>query len=144
MKNNSEMTVSKETTLVGELRSDSKITLEGRVEGSGIINNTLLISADASWVGNIVADVVIVDGTVEGNIVARQKLLLLAHARVVGALYSQNIHVEKGALVTGKLRMKSPAPLDLINDPANYKSDPVLLGVNTVADEHVFPDADVA
>jgi len=121
------MTVSKGTTLFGELRTNNKIKLEGRVEGSGIINNTLLVSSDGVWIGNIIADVVIVDGTVEGNIVAKQKLLLLANAKVFGSLYSKNIHVEKGAVLTGKLQMNAPAPLALINDPLNYKSDPDLL-----------------
>ncbi len=118
MKN--EMTVSKETTLIGELRSSCKITLEGRIEGSGIINNTLFISSGAVWVGNIIADTVIIDGAVKGNIVAKQKLLLLSNAKVFGSLYSKNIHVDKGAAVTGKIQMNSPAPLGLINDPTSY------------------------
>lgn len=118
MKN--EMTVSKETTLIGELRSNSKIKLEGRIEGSGIINNTLLISSGAVWVGNIIADTVIVDGAVKGNIVAKHKLLLLSNAKVFGSLYSKNIHVDNGAAVTGKIQMDSPAPLELINDPSSY------------------------
>jgi len=118
MKN--EMIIPADTTLIGELRTNSKITLEGRVEGSGIINNTLLISAGAVWVGNIIAETIIIDGSVKGNIVAKQKLLLLSNAKVFGSLYSQQINVENGAAVTGKMQMNAPAPLDLINDPTGY------------------------
>jgi len=116
----SEMTIPADTTLIGELRTNSKIIVEGRVEGSGLINNTLLISSGAVWVGNIIADVVIIDGAVRGNIVAKQKLLCLSNAKVFGSLYSKNIHVDPGAAVTGKIQMNTPAPFDLINDPASY------------------------
>jgi cytoskeletal protein CcmA (bactofilin family) len=110
------MTITGNSTIKGELRSQGKVKLEGRVEGGGLIDGTLLLSSSAVWIGNIVADIVIVEGTVDGNIVARQKLLLLADAKVTGKLYSSCIHMEEGAKFTGMLEMKSPAPLGLIND----------------------------
>ncbi len=140
------MTITGNSTIKGELRSQGKVKLEGRVEGGGLIDGTLLLSSSAVWIGNIVADIVIVEGTVDGNIVARQKLLLLADAKVTGKLYSSCIHMEEGAKFTGMLEMKSPAPLGLINDPFSYQSEEnqSVKQFHLEYQKHPYPDVEVA
>ena len=114
------MTISKDTVIKGELRSKGKLKIEGKVEGSGLVEGTVLVARQGQWQGNLVADIVIIEGTVKGNIVAKQKFLMLSHAKVDGTVYSSNIHMDEGASITGKLQMKTPAPLGLQIDPANY------------------------
>jgi len=140
------MTITGNSTFKGEFRSQGKVKLEGRVEGGGLVDGTLLLSPSAVWIGNIVADIVIVEGTVEGNIVARQKLLLLANARVTGKLYSSCVHMEEGAKFTGMLQMKSPAPLGLINDPYSYRPEKNKSERQFHLDyqTHPYPDVEVA
>ena len=114
------LSIPKDTSLKGEIKCKGKVKLEGHVEGGGLVEGTVLISRAGHWVGNIVADVVIVEGTVVGDIVAKQKLLMLSQGKVDGAVYSKNIHMDAGASVSGKLQMNTPAPLGLQIDPSNY------------------------
>lgn len=140
------MTITENSTFKGELLNQGNVRLEGRVEGGGLVDGTLLLSSSAVWIGNIVADTIIIEGTVEGHIVARKKLLLLADARVTGKLYSSCVHMEKGAKFTGTLEMKLPAPLDLINDPFSYQPEGIK-SVNQLHLEyqnHPYPDVEVA
>ena len=114
------LTIPKDASLKGEIKCKGKVKLEGHVEGGGLVEGTVLVSRVGHWVGNIVADVVIIEGAVTGDIVAKQKLLMLPHGKVDGAVYSKNIHMDAGASVTGKVQMNTPAPLGLQIDPSNY------------------------
>lgn len=114
------MTIPKDTVLKGDLKSKGKINVDGQFDGGGIVEGSVLVSRFGTWNGNIVADVVVIEGTVKGNIVGKQKVLMLSHARVDGTVYSANIHMDEGASITGKLQMKTPAPLGLQIDPSNY------------------------
>jgi len=135
------LTITSNTMLKGEIRHKGNLKLEGRVEGGGLVEGTLLISTSAVWVGNIVADIIIVEGTVEGNIVARQKLLVLAKARITGKVYCSSVHMEEGVEFTGSMQMKLPAPLGLTSDPFSYLQEENKL-INQLSNDYKkFPNA---
>lgn len=88
---------------VGVLDGRENYVVHGRVDGDGDIDGVLLIGDAALWVGNIVADMVVVKGRVDGHIHARFKLEIRSSARIKGDLSSPLIAVAEGAVVQGRI-----------------------------------------
>ena len=61
------------TTIVGELRSSGEVRVDGRFQGEGDIDGTLILTQTCVWVGKAIAEVVIVEGVIEGDIIERKK-----------------------------------------------------------------------
>ncbi len=91
----------------GKLRGKGNYKVAGRVIGECDIDGALLLDERGSWLGKIVADVVVIAGTVEGEIIARKQLELQASAVVKGSLESPVIAIDKGARHQGTLKMTS-------------------------------------
>ena len=85
------------TTIVGELRSSGEVRVDGRFQGEGQINGTLLLTEDCVWVGKAVADVIVVEGIVEGNLIARKKLFVGENAKIRGSIKTPVIKILEGA-----------------------------------------------
>ena len=80
--------------VVGNLRAIS--------QGGG--QNMVVINGNASVVGDIEADYVVVYGRVSGSIRAKESLEVGAHAEISnGDIAYKNIMVVEGALVSGKM-----------------------------------------
>ncbi len=89
----------------GTLRGKGNYKIAGRVIGECEIDGALLLDERGSWIGKIVADVVVIAGRVEGEIIARKQLELQASAVVQGNLESPVIAIDKGAKHDGSLKM---------------------------------------
>jgi cytoskeletal protein CcmA (bactofilin family) len=85
----------------GALQGRENYVVHGQVDGNCDIDGVLLIGPDCLWVGNILADTVIVKGRVQGNIRAHFKLEVRSGARIQGDLSSPLIAVAEGAVVQG-------------------------------------------
>jgi len=96
-------TVGREVVHVGLFAGHDNYVVHGQVHGDSDIDGALMIGPDGLWVGNIMADVVVVKGRVEGNIQARFKLELRSSARVKGDLNCPLIAVAEGAVVQGRV-----------------------------------------
>ena len=91
--------ISKDLRIVGNLRSDGEILIDGAIEGD-IRSKTLLIGELAHVKGEIVADTIIVHGTVDGQIESHSvKLARTAH--VVGDILHGDLAIETGAFMEG-------------------------------------------
>jgi cytoskeletal protein CcmA (bactofilin family) len=88
---------------VGNLKGKEDLFVRCKVVGDCDIQGMVLLSPGSYWLGNITADVVIINGTVEGNITARTKLELRDAARVRGNLISPMIAISQGAKIYGDL-----------------------------------------
>jgi len=97
--------ISDGSVMEGILRGNGNYKIAGRVVGDCEINGALLLDERGSWLGRIVADVVVIAGRVEGSIVAHQQLELQASAVVHGNLESPVIAIDKGAEHDGKVKM---------------------------------------
>lgn len=91
----------------GKLHGKGNYKVAGRVVGECDIEGALLLDERGSWLGKIVADVVVIAGQVEGEIIARTQLELQASAVVKGSLESPVIAMDKGAKHDGTLKMTS-------------------------------------
>jgi cytoskeletal protein CcmA (bactofilin family) len=91
----------------GILRGKGNYKVAGRIVGESDIEGALLLDERGSWLGKIVADVVVIAGRVEGDIIARKQLELQASAVVHGNLEAPVIAIDKGAEHEGNLKMTS-------------------------------------
>lgn len=90
-------------TVSGDVETDGALRIDGRVEGSVLRADLIVVGVGASVVGDITAREVIVGGAVTGNIFAAQRTELLSSGIVAGDIRSAAILVQEGGVVQGRL-----------------------------------------
>ncbi len=101
--------VSLDLKIIGNLKSDGEIQVDGSIEGD-IRCKTLLIGESAHIKGEIIAETVVVHGTLNGQIQSRS-VTLASSSHVVGDILHENLSIETGAFLEGHCRrMKEEKP----------------------------------
>lgn len=91
-----------DVVVTGNIRATADLHVEGRVEGDLDCGN-LVIGADASVRGQVRAESARIAGTIEGGVAIRQ-LTVEAGARILGDVEYENISIENGAHIDGRLK----------------------------------------
>lgn len=119
--------VSSDLRIVGDLRSDGEVHIDGALDGD-IESRVLMIGEGGSVKGAIVADSLRVHGSVTGTIKARS-VHLSKTARVLGDILHEDLSIERGAFMEGNCKRFDAAktstgqPLNLVvNDRAPSKA----------------------
>ncbi|MFZ5895353.1 MAG: bactofilin family protein [Myxococcota bacterium] len=99
------------TVVRGNVRGDSSLEIQGRVEGDVTVAGDVVLGEEAVVRGNITGAQLSIAGTVQGDLRGNESLLVERGARVVGDLSSPRIGVAPGALVRGNVRTDGEAPL---------------------------------
>lgn len=99
-----ETVIGSNTTLLGELRSQSDVRIDGTFEGTLEIEGNVLVGETGKINADIHAKNVSVAGAVRGDI-SGKKVQLLRTARVWGNISATAITTEEGAFIDGKLTM---------------------------------------
>jgi cytoskeletal protein CcmA (bactofilin family) len=94
-----------ETRIVGEVRGEEDVLVQGRVEGRMALTSTLTIEDGAIVQADVEAQIVLISGVVVGNVTATESVRLTDKARVVGDLTSPRVVIEAGAAYRGHLEM---------------------------------------
>lgn len=95
------------TSFTGSFSGGENIVVRGQVHGKSDVDGIVVIAETGKWIGELVADVVIVEGCVEGDIIAREKIEVQTSANVNGNLFSPVIAIESGAVHVGHIDMKN-------------------------------------
>ncbi|HJQ19201.1 MAG TPA: polymer-forming cytoskeletal protein [Gemmatimonadaceae bacterium] len=90
-------------TVSGDVETDGALRVDGRLEGSILRADLVVIGEGASVVGDVTAREVIVGGSVTGNIFAAQRTELQSNGIVAGDIRSAAILVQEGGVVQGRL-----------------------------------------
>jgi cytoskeletal protein CcmA (bactofilin family) len=93
----------------GKLQGEGNYSVRGKIIGESDISGILLLETGGEWIGNVLADVVVIAGTVKGNVMAREKLELQVTGRVDGDLEAPVIAIAEGAVYDGKIKMAKAA-----------------------------------
>ncbi len=96
-----------EVVITGNVSGEGDLHIDGTVEGD-VAGKTVILGASGMIKGNLVADRANVGGTVEGTVNAAT-LLIERTARVTGDLTYQNVSIENGAQVEGRLTQRNNA-----------------------------------
>lgn len=96
-------------TIVGDVKGHGTVQLEGRVEGTLVVEGQLTIAGRGSVRGNVTADQVVVGGEVEGTLVARETAKLKSGCRVTADVQALRLELEEGGTLNGRVEMKGAA-----------------------------------
>ncbi len=88
-------------TFTGGLRIDGKI--KGNITAKEGGNSTLVLSENATVVGNVTVPHVIINGKIKGNVRASGRIELQARAEITGDVYYRMIEMAMGAVINGNL-----------------------------------------
>jgi cytoskeletal protein CcmA (bactofilin family) len=105
-----------ESVVTGTFRGKDNLVVHGRITGQCDLNGTFMLATGGEWLGDIVADNVIIAGQVEGDVTARTRLELAATARIRGKLRSPAIAIAEGAVYEGKVDMARDTQLTHYNE----------------------------
>lgn len=112
--------VGPEAYFQGTLTAKGSMRVDGRVEGSIVDAQTVVVGDTGKITGDISAETVIVSGEVKGNITGTQYVELLSKSKVLGDLRTPRILVEEGAVFDGHCAMSSRS-----DAPAEHKETKV-------------------
>ena len=111
-------TLSNDLTIVGKIKSESEIKVEGHIDGE-LVAKLIEIGNEAVIKGKISADEIVVNGHIKGKI-RGVKVRLNKGARVEGDIIHETIAIEAGAHFEGAIkRQENP-----LVDPPKTKSPP--------------------
>lgn len=90
----------------GDIETEGSLRIDGRLEGSVLNADVLVVGADAVIVGDVNAREVLVGGSVHGNIRASARVELQSSAQVEGDIDSSVICIHEGGTVHGRLSIQ--------------------------------------
>lgn len=85
----------------GGLRIDGKV--KGDITAKGEANSTLVLSEQATVIGNVTVPHMIVNGTIKGDVRSSEHLTLQSKAEITGDVSYKILEIAAGASVSGNL-----------------------------------------
>lgn len=95
--------------IVGDIKCDGTVRVEGRVEGSIKATKSVVIGKGGVISGDIETQDVVIAGTVNGTVVGASRVELQETCKVQGDIRSRRIKLEEGGRVEGRLHMGADA-----------------------------------
>lgn len=95
------------TKFTGSFTGGENIVVRGHVQGKSNVEGVVVIAESGKWIGELIADTVVIAGNVEGDICAREKIEVQATANITGNMFSPVIAIESGAVHVGRIDMKN-------------------------------------
>ena len=89
-------------TLIGTLRGEGVVQVEGVVEGEFDMTGAVIVAESGLVRGPVAADVVRVAGRVEGNVNAREHCRLESSGSLDGDVTTASLVVEDGGILNGR------------------------------------------
>lgn len=93
------------TEIVGDIKADSNIRIDGKLKGTITTKGRLVIGATGSIEGEIVCENADIEGSFVGKIVVNQLLSLKSTARLTGDITTSKLAIEPGATFSGTCSM---------------------------------------
>lgn len=98
-------------TVRGDITSDGDIWVDGTVEGDLTTETSITLGQNARIDGNLSAASVRISGRLVGNVTASERVVCESTADSNGDITTPRLHIEDGALITGRLDMPTePLP----------------------------------
>lgn len=96
----------------GRVSGEEDLHVEGRLEGSVVLTETVFVAPGGIVVATVQARDVVVSGVVVGNVTAEDSVTLNAGAKLVGDITAPRVIVADGATFAGNVAMggEPPAP----------------------------------
>ncbi|MBP8130896.1 MAG: polymer-forming cytoskeletal protein [Candidatus Hydrogenedentes bacterium] len=99
------------TTVVGEIKTDGTIRIEGNVAGRVESEDSVVVQETGRVKADLIAGQVIISGEVHGNVYAHDRLEITASGKVVGDITAPRVSIAEGVMFEGKCQMKPPGQI---------------------------------
>lgn len=94
-----------ETSIVGDIKSNSNFRIDGSLEGTINIKGRLVIGPAGLIKGDVVCENADIEGTVDGNVKVTNILSLKNTAKILGNIETGKLAIEPGATFSGTCDM---------------------------------------
>jgi cytoskeletal protein CcmA (bactofilin family) len=94
--------------VTGDLETAGSLRIEGKLDGSVLSADSVVIGVNSKISGDIHAREVVVGGTITGNVHASERVELQATAVVTGDVHTGSILIQEGGVVNGRVLMGPP------------------------------------
>ena len=109
--------IAKNTTIVGDIKSDGDFRIDGALNGTLTTNGRVIIGAEGSIKGKVEATNADIEGTFTGNLLVSNTLTIKATANISGEVIIGKLSVEPGASFNATCAIKGAIKeLNLNND----------------------------
>lgn len=90
----------------GQFKSDGNVVIEGNVKGSVATSQHLVVGQHSHIVAEVTAGSADISGIIEGNLKIAGKLELRSSSQVIGDVSAQDLMIESGAVLNGRVTME--------------------------------------
>src|SRR5690554_4590868 len=94
-----------QTKVSGRISGDADLSVEGRVDGTIELSETLTIAQGGVVTGTVKARQVIIEGYIDGEISAEERVILRSSARAVANILAPLVEMADGAQLRGELNV---------------------------------------
>lgn len=109
--------IAKNTTIVGEIKSDGDFRIDGNLEGTLVTNGRVIIGVDGHIQGKVEAANADIEGKFSGNLQVSKTLTIKGTANISGDVVIGKLSVEPGAIFNATCAMKGAIKeLNSVND----------------------------
>ena len=112
-------TITKGTTIKGNVSASGDFRLDGILQGNITLNGKLVVGESGNINGNVVCQNANIIGTVAGNITVQELLTLHSTANVKGDIIINKLCIEPGATFSGTCRMLDEVRKERKEEAAN-------------------------
>lgn len=95
--------------IVGDIKCDGTVRVEGRVEGSIKATKSVVVGKGGTVKGDIETQDVVVAGSITGTVNGASRVELQETCRVEGDIRSRRVKLDEGGRVEGRLHMGADA-----------------------------------
>ncbi len=93
------------TTIKGDIETEGNIRIDGILIGNIKAQGKLVMGAQSSITGDIIADNADIEGKITGNLQISQRLELKSTAKVIGDIQTTRLVIDEGAIFEGACYM---------------------------------------
>ncbi len=104
---NSSNTISRETSIEGNVETSGNLRIEGKILGNIKAKSKVVLGSSAKVEGKIYAQNADIEGTVKGTVQVEGLLTLKSNAKIKGDINTGKLVMEAGAMFDGKCKMGS-------------------------------------
>lgn len=97
--------------VVGDIETAGPLMVNGEVSGNGRIGGELSLSAEAHWLGDLLAQRAVIAGRLTGSITVVDRIEIAASAVIQGRVTARTIAMARGATIDGEVTVTGNEPV---------------------------------
>lgn len=117
-----ETLIGENTVFQGTIKSKGSIRIDGRLEGSILEGNQVIVGTKGYVQGDINAESVIVGGKINGNVTTKENIELRPGSQLLGDIHTAVLSIGEGAIFEGHCVMTSGQNKVIEVEPEKFSS----------------------